>query len=126
MVNEFDLPQNIIERPVRKMKMNSMKRIGLQGLAAIAITVLSRSGYAQEAPVFAIAQTIGREVQTWLLWFSGLASVVGFMMAGHAFSSGDIDRGKTMLKGTLIGTVCIFGAVALVQFIQLKFGQQTY
>ena len=99
----------------------------LARLALLITTMaLSRSAWAQEAEVFQTAQAVGREVQQALLWLSGLASVIGFMMAGHAFSSGDIERGKTMLKGTLLGSVCIFGAVGLVKFIQTKFGTAAF
>lgn len=107
----------------RVKKTNSLASVA----AASAVFLFCAAGYAGDgAAVFAEAKSVGQDILSGLLWVSGLAAIVGFIMAGHAFTAGDVDKGKTMLKSTVIGTICIFGAVGLVNFIQSKFTDFTY
>lgn len=88
--------------------------------------LLASVAHAEDGTFFTEAQSVGQDILKNLLWLSGLAAVLGFVMAGHAFTSGDVERGKTMLKSTLIGSVCIYGAVGLVHFISSKFSETSF
>lgn len=96
----------------------------LQAMAFVFAVAIAHTAHAQQ--VFDEVKAVGREVMTTMLWLSSVVAVCGFMAAGHAFSSGYIERGKLLLRGTLIGTTCIFSAAGIVQFIKAKFAQPTF
>lgn len=93
-------------------------------LAILCTVLLTQTAHAQQ--VFDEVKAVGREVMTTMLWVSSIVAVLGFMAAGHAFSSGYVERGKYLLRGTLIGATCIFSAAGLVQFIRAKFSQPVF
>lgn len=100
------------------------RQLAAHAAALATLIVLTRVAHAQQ--VFEEVKAVGREVMTTMLWLSSVVAACGFMAVGHAFSTGHIERGKVLLRGTLIGTICIFSAAGIVQFIKAKFAQPNF
>lgn len=117
---------NLVTRPVSRRLRATALTLTKFGFFCGMLLLMAHVAHAEDNSIFSEAQTVGQDMLKNLLWLSGLAAVLGFVMAGHAFTSGDVERGKTMLKSTLIGSVCIYGAVGLVHFISSKFSQTSF